>query len=114
MRSELDAILQVLLAASEDSRVVTLDDLGLAIGTAAISADEIDRLMWHIEARDRRISSPEGGGGEARLKIVVLAARALEQELGRKPNLSEVASRADLPVELVRHALALAKVIARG
>ena len=45
---------------------------------------------------------------ESRLKIVIATARVLQAELGRKPKPTEIAARAGLDQEQVRHALALA------
>ena len=104
----------MLLAQSEDGRQVSLDQVGEAIGARAVSTDEIDALFSALEAKQRRIVGPEGGGGEGRLKRVVEAARALRAELARKPSESEVAERAQLTVVQVQHALALLRVMQRG
>jgi Sigma-70 region 3 len=114
MRGEVARVLAVLLASSESSKDVSLDQIGDAIGTIAITAEEIERLIDALEAKGRRVSGPSGGGGESRLKVVIATARALTAELGRKPSPAEIASRTELTETDVRYALALAKVIARG
>jgi len=113
MRAELLNVLERLLAASEDTNAVSLDRIGEALGVLAVGADEIDALFAELEARGRRITGPEGGGGQERLRVVIAVARELSRELGRKPRLAEIAERAGLDEEKVRHALALAKVMGR-
>lgn len=113
LRAELEGVAERLLAASEDARVVSLDAIGEAIGVLAVSTDEVDRLISVLEERGRSVVGPEGGGGEGRLREVVLAARAMTSELGRRPSVAELAARTRLSEEQVRHALALAQVMQR-
>ena len=113
MQPELKAVLDALLAESKDSSEVSLDALGEALGTHAISTDDVDEIMHALEDAGRKVIGPEGGGGEDDLKIVVATARALVGELGRKPSVAEIAKRSGLTEEDVRHALALAKVMQR-
>jgi hypothetical protein len=113
LRAELKAIVEALLAASEDAREITLDAIGEAIGTRAITPEEIDAIIRALEAAGRTVSGPAGGDGEARLKAVLTAARELRPELGRAPTVGEIAARSGLGEDQVRHALALAKVMQR-
>ena len=113
LRRELQPIADALLAASNDRREVTLDAIGLAIGTRAITPPEIDELIAMLEAAGRTITGPEGGGGEERLKATVAAVRVLRPALGRAPTPSEIAEKAGLSEDEVRHALALLKVMQR-
>lgn len=113
MRAELQAIVDALLASSADSREVSLDALGEAIGARAITSEEIDAMIGALEAAGRKIIGPEGGAGEALLKDVVAAARALAPELGRKPTVAEIAAKSGLSAAQVHHALALLKVMQR-
>lgn len=113
LRPELEDVVEVLLAASERSREVSLDAIGDAIGARAVSPDDVDAIMRALEAKDRRVVGPEGGGGEARLARVIDAARALKGELGRAATASEIAVRSGLSLDEVRHALALARVMQR-
>lgn len=113
MRAELVAIVDALLAASADTREITLDALGAAIGARAITSVEIDAMLSALEAANRKVVGPEGGAGEIWLKAVVSAARALGPELGRKPTVAEIAARSGLSAAEVHHALALLKVMQR-
>lgn len=113
MKPELQAVLESLLAESKESSEVSLDALGEALGTHAISTDDVDEIMRALENAGRKVIGPEGGGGEDRLKIVVATARTLLAELERKPSVKEIAARSGLSEEDVRHALALAKVMQR-
>jgi succinyl-CoA synthetase alpha subunit len=113
VRAELQSIVVALLAASADAGEVSLDAIGVAIGARAITSVEIDAMISALEAAGRKVVGPEGGAGEARLKEVVAAARALGPELGRKPTVAEIAARSGLSADEVRHALALLKVMQR-
>lgn len=113
MRPELQKIVDDLLAASEDTREVQLDAIGEAIGARLVTTPEIEAIIDALDAAGRKLVGPQGGAGEDRLKAVVAAARALGPELGRKPTVAEIAARAGLTEQEVRHALALVKVMQR-
>lgn len=113
LRPPLRAIVTELLASSVDARHVSLDALGEAIGTRAISTDEIDAIVTALESEGRTVGEPEAALGTARLATVLETARTLAKELGRAPTRSEIATRAKMTDEAVRHALELAKVMQR-
>ena len=113
LRRELRAIADGLLASSVDSRDVTLDAIGQAIGARAITPVEIDELIGTLEAAGRSITGPQGGAGEDRLKATVAAVRVLRPELGRAPTPAEIAVKAGLSEDEVRHGLTLLKVMQR-
>ena len=108
MKPELQAVLDALLAQSKDTSEVSLDALGEALGTHAISTDDVDEIMQALENAGRRVIGPEGGGGEEDLRIVVTTARTLMGELGRKPSVAEIAKRSGLTEEDIRACLAYA------
>ena len=113
LRRELRAIADALLAASAASKEVPLDAIGQAIGTRAVTPVEIDALIATLEAAGRRVTGPQGGAGEDRLKAVVAAVRALRPALGRAPTAAEIATKAGVSEDDVRHALTLLKVMQR-
>lgn len=113
LRAEVRLIVEDLLAASEASNEIALDAIGEAIGIRAITPEEIDAIMTALEAGGRRIIGPTGGEGEAHLRAVVAAARALAPELGRRPTVAEIAERSGLTPLEVRHALALVRIMQR-
>lgn len=113
LRPELAALVDALLADTAPGDEIDLDRIGESIGARAISQEEIDLLLVTIERRGRRVASPEGAHGEARLKIVLDTARALRAELGRAPSIAEIAERAGISREEVQHALALVRVMQR-
>ena len=113
MKSELQAIVDALLAASADTREISLDAIGEALGARAVTAEEIDAMMTALEASERRVVSPQGGSGEERLKAVIAAARTLAPKLGRPATVPEIAERAKLSPDEVRHALTLVRIMQR-
>jgi hypothetical protein len=113
LRDELRMVVNRLLEASEQSREVTLDELGDALGTLSASYPEIDAMIALLEAQARRVAAPAGGSGEAHLVRVVAAAKALSSQLGRRPSVAEIAPLAGLTLEQVRHALVLARIMQR-
>ncbi len=113
LRAELESVVGALLVASERSREVTLDAIGEAIGVRAVSHDDVDAVLTALESRGRRVIAPEGGGGEEKLRTVVVTARDLTTELGRRPTIAEIAAKSGLAESEVRQALFLARVIQR-
>ncbi len=113
LRPELQAIVDALVDESEATQTVTLDAIGEAIGARAIGQDEIDMMLDAIEAHGRQIIAPAGGGGPARLKIVLDTVRSFAKTYGRKPNVDEIAKASGLERDEVTTALALAKVMQR-
>jgi hypothetical protein len=111
LRSDLEEILQRLLR--EHPERVTLDELGEAVGTAAITPPEIDELVSALEAEGRAVGLEATPGATEHLARALGAARELRQSLGRLPNAAEVAARAGLRPEDVRLALLFARVIQR-
>lgn len=112
-RPELAAVLAKLIADSELTRVIALDAIGEAIGTHAISTDEIDALFSALEQRGRTIASPAGGKVEGMLKLVVGAARELKRAAPRRLTIDDVALQAGLTREQVISALALLHIMQR-
>lgn len=113
MRDELRTVVDQLLATSKSGGEVSLDAIGEAIGARAISQEEIEEVFRALESKSRRIGSPQGGDGEIHLRAVLLAARTLSKELGRKPTVDEIATRSGLSHESIRHALMLAQIMQR-
>ncbi len=113
LRPELRGVAEGLLARAAKGEGISLDAIGLALGVLAVSQDEIESIFLAIEGAGRKVEGPSGGGGEAVLQTVLAIARALRLETGRAPTPPEIAARAGLDVERVRHALALARVIAK-
>jgi hypothetical protein len=116
MRDEVARVLEQLVASSREGATVSIDDIGEAIGAMVITAEEIDALFTALERAKRKIGAPSGARGEASLKKVVAAARAIREERGAegaKPTTKEIAKRAGLPERDVTFALALLRVMQR-
>jgi hypothetical protein len=113
MRPELLEIVASLLARSRERGAVDLDELGDALGSLAVSHDEIDAMIARFEASGGVLGAPSGGGGTGRLRVVLGAARELSRSLGRAPSPDEIAARTGMAPALVRQALALGRVMGR-
>ena len=113
MGPELTHVLDELLARSKDSGALSLDDIGDALGVMAVSQDEIDALVSSLESAGRHVTGPSGGGGERILYRVLEVARAVRAATGRAPGAQEIAENIGVPAQRVRHALALARVMAK-
>jgi hypothetical protein len=108
---KLEPVLARLLADSAKSGGVTLDEVGEAIGAAAVSTDDVDALLTALESAGRTIVAPQGARGVGNLRRVLPAARALAASLARPPTVAELVRQTGLSEAEVRHALALAKVM---
>lgn len=112
-RPELAAVLARLLAESQFTRSVALDQIGEAIGTVAVSTDEIEQLFVALERDGRSVIAPSGGDGERLLGRVISSARELKRGPPRKLTIEEVALHAGLTREQVISALALLHIMQR-
>ena len=112
MRDRLRQIRDQLLALSRDRGEVSLDDIGDALGTEAVTAAEITELVDALEARLRVVASAPGSA-VADLRVVLPAARAFQNEHGRTPTTHEIAACTGLSASAVRAALLLARVMSR-
>lgn len=113
LRPELQALVETLLHTHADVGEVSLDAVGEAIGSRAVSQDEIDAIFSALEARGCHVAAATDGRTEERLLQVVAAARALAAELGKRPSVAQIAERSGLSEPQVRGALSLAKIIQR-
>lgn len=110
--SDLQTIIDRLLADNTDTGQVTLDAIGEALGTRPTSADEVGAILEAIEAAGRTIVEPPHDGPRD-LARVLIAVRVLKVRLGRNPILAEIAVEAGLPLGTVRAALLLGRVMGR-
>jgi hypothetical protein len=113
LRVELQTIVTSLLAASEASREVSLDQLGDALGALAVSHAEIDAMISALEAAERCVAPLRDGPLEKHLGAVLAAVRGLTSQLGRRPKLDEIASEAKLTTREVRQTLFFVRVMQR-
>ena len=96
-----------------DVEVLSLDQIGEALGTARVTPDEIDELLFWLERHGRPIGDPVEKGAAALLAEVLSIARTLRAELGRSPQPREIAERGALSIEAVQRALWFARVLQR-
>lgn len=113
LRVDLQKVVASLLAESAHEGTIALDRIGNALGTLAVSTDDIDAVFRQLETAGRQLAAPPGGGGEARLRRVIEAARTLKQHSDARPTLSAVAERSQLSHDEVLGALFLLRIMQR-
>ncbi|MFO0644381.1 MAG: sigma-70 domain-containing protein [Polyangiaceae bacterium] len=116
MRPALTLVLHALLEETRapGARLLSLDRVAEAIGTVAVSADEVEVLVSALEAEGRTVvDADDVRSPKDDLALVLPAARALSKELGRKPTVAELAERTGISAEAVGRALRFAEVMAR-
>ena len=109
LRPELESIMHRLLARND--KLLGLDTISDYIGTAAVSAADIDALFDALEARGCVIGEPDAAPASAHLGTVLSTARELKAELGRVPKVDEIAQRSGLASDSVRLALLFVKIV---
>lgn len=111
---QLAEIVKRLLAESEETARVGLDQIGAAIGTVRVDVDDVDAILRALEAAGRTIDVGPQASGVATLRIVIPGARALSSALGRAPTVAEITEATGVDEAEVRQALLLARVMGRG
>ncbi|MFW5740680.1 MAG: hypothetical protein ACOC1F_09985 [Myxococcota bacterium] len=112
LRSQLQSVLDELLAHSAPGAVVSLDAIGQALGTMSVSIDEIDALLTGLESAGRRVGGADRADPKADLRSVMAAAHAMRSE-GEAPTVEKLARRAGIAEERVRTALRLGQIMGR-
>jgi len=113
MSGYVEKIVSALLALPAPGGELTLNEVADAVGALPVSAQDIEVVFDALERAGRHVVAPAGGNGVEHLRRVLPAARRLRTELGRSPTILEIAAACGLPMDSVRHALALARVMGR-
>jgi hypothetical protein len=113
VRDALKAVLNQLLGASRPGDVITVDQMGDAVGALSVGSGDLEALFDALEAQGRTISAPQGGRGEANLHKVLASARALRGTLARTPSKAEIAAHCGLSEHDVFLTLELVKIMQR-
>ena len=113
LRSELEQVVEQLLRDSEASGVVSLDQIGDAIGTRAVSYVDVDAVIGALEVAGRAVEAGAKPRGEDHLQRIVGSIRELSAQLGRRPTQPEIIAHTGLTQAEVSHALQLARIMQR-
>jgi hypothetical protein len=90
---------------------VPIDTLGAAC--THLSNAQIEEVVAGLEARSVPILHEPTASGAEVLKKLLPAARALREELGRKPTVMELATRSGLSESATMHGLLYVRVLSR-
>ena len=112
LRRPVRAVIDLLMAESEDAREVALDRVGEVVGAQAFSSDEVEAIIAALEDAGRNVTAPRASARND-LQSVILAARSLERETGCRPSVEAIALRTGLSTDAVRQALTLGRVMGR-
>ena len=104
----LERIHDCLMQASGLTMVLTLDDIGEAVGDAALTYDDIEKVIVRLEAAGRLIAEDKIDLS-AGLREVLGAARRHREQFQRAPTVSELVEATALPRQTVLAALRFAQ-----
>ncbi len=111
LRQDLLAVVEPLL--DDPQEPISLDRLAEALGTLAVSSEEIDEMITWLESRGRSVGQPPTGPNAETLQTVLVSARMLKVTTQRTPNATEVAEHSGLELAAVQRALFFAKILQR-
>lgn len=103
LRPELQALFEAIRAAHPDG--LTLDELSDETVRRPLSFADIEALIVALEEAGVSLDGPASPPRPEDLVEVLAAARALAQEQGRTPSVTDIATRAGRSPILVRRAL---------
>ena len=114
MRSLIGQIIDELMARQAMTERVDLNDIAEVIGTRAVSYDEVEHIISELERRGCLVGGDPTLEELQVMQDVVTTARALADELGRRPTVDEIAERLATPTFVVRRALENATSLGQG
>lgn len=101
-----------LLTAASPEGSLTLEAVADAVLPYGASSEEIEALVAALEAAGVAVGEALGSAREA-LAVVLPAARALGERLGRRPTVDDIAAETGLSPGRVRGALGFGKTLGR-
>ena len=110
--AELHAIINELLSERAEGEEISLDRIGEALGTMAVTVDEIEVIVSALESAGRSVAGGVEGDPKEDLRVVVQAVHALRVR-GKTPTVAQLSSATGLSEARVRTALRLGQVIGR-
>lgn len=113
MRPIIAEVLEALLSGSAPGSELSLDSVGEAVGSRAVTAEEIAWLIDRLEAEGRSVGGPPSPSQIGALTRVLGSARSLRASLGRAATVAEIAEGTGMSEAEVRRALLLGKVMGR-
>ena len=114
MRSLIETIVLELVGRHRVAGRVDLDDIAEVIDGRAVSYDEIDLIIGRLEAEGLRVGGPLSGQDVVVMRSVILSAHRLQQRLGRRPTVDEIAAECGHPARAVRRVLEQGRRAARS
>ena len=105
MRSLIAEIIEELMARQQTTDRVDLNDIAEVIGTRAVSYDDVERIIDGLQERGCLVGGDPSVKEFELMQTVVVAARALSGELGRRPTVDELAEHLGMATSVVRRAL---------
>jgi hypothetical protein len=107
LRPELQAIFDALMEAHPEG--LTLDEVSDETWNKGLSYADIDELIGALEEAGVDLDRSAPPPLPEELREVLMAARALTQETGKRPSVDEIAARTGLAPQVVRRALRLGR-----
>lgn len=105
-------IVAALVHGTASTNVVSLDEVAVAIGAAAVTMSDIEAIFDGLEAAGRRVEA-EVKDPPAALAKVLATVRSFSAVSGRRPTAPEIAQHSGLSLGEVRFALLYARVLVR-
>jgi hypothetical protein len=114
MRPFITEVIEQLVARHGTRTRVDLNDIAEVIDNRSISYEEVDLIISELAARGCAVGGEPTVREMAVLHEVLQAARKLRVELGRQPDVEEIAAAVEQPTFVVRRAIESGGALGRG
>jgi len=105
VRPLISAIYDELVTRYREAMRIDLDDIAEVIGPRGVTYEEVEYLIDRLETEGFSVGEGIEASDVEIMKLVLTQARSLQQSLGRKPTVEEIASGCGKPTYVVRRAL---------
>lgn len=109
MRPLISAIYDELVTRHREAKRIDLDDIADVIGSRGVTYDEVEYLIDRLETEGFSVGEGIEASDVEVMQLVLAQARMLQQSLGRKPTIDEIATALGKPSYVVRRALERAR-----
>jgi hypothetical protein len=105
VRPLISAIYDELVARYREAMRIDLDDIAEVIGSRGVTYEEVEYLIDRLETEGFAVGEGIEASDVEIMQLVLTQARSLQQSLGRRPTVEEIASSCGKPTYVVRRAL---------